>query len=152
MELRRKYKKAVKKVAPKKKAAPKRVAKKVAKKSVTKKAAAYKYPHPLKTGKKANFVIKRGIVYNGALIKGAEFVRENTLLVRFTDGFSREIDFSGFLNAKSTPQYLREYKKESKFKNFRIKNGNLVWGRDWDLIFPVTQLYNGKISLGSVCT
>ncbi|HVY75931.1 MAG TPA: DUF2442 domain-containing protein [Puia sp.] len=86
-------------------------------------------------------------MYQGALVNEAEFVKGNTLLVKFTDGVSREIDFSKFLNASSTPKYLKEYKKESKFRNFRIENGNLVWGKDWDLIFPIPQLYKGEILL-----
>jgi hypothetical protein len=30
------------------------------------------------------------------------------------------------------------------FQSFRIENGNLVWGKDWDLIFPIDGLYRGE--------
>jgi hypothetical protein len=32
------------------------------------------------------------------------------------------------------------------FQKFKIESGNVVWGEKWDLIFPVSQLYKGKIS------
>jgi len=28
---------------------------------------------------------------------------------------------------------------------FTIDNGNIVWGKNWDLIFPVEPLYAGRI-------
>ena len=28
---------------------------------------------------------------------------------------------------------------------FTIDNGNIVWGKNWDLIFPVEHLYSGRI-------
>ena len=28
---------------------------------------------------------------------------------------------------------------------FKIENGNIVWGEDWDLIFPIEQLHQGRI-------
>lgn len=36
-------------------------------------------------------------------------------------------------------------KQLSNFKKFKIEKGNIVWGEDWDLIFPIEQLYNGKV-------
>ena len=44
----------------------------------------------------------------------------------------------------SFTQY-NKYKKQENFKKFKIENGNIVWGKDWDLIFPVYDLYEGKI-------
>lgn len=62
----------------------------------------------------------------------------------FNDNKIRVIDFSEFLETHSHPQYNR-YKKETNFKKFAIENGNVVWGKDWDMIFPVYDLYKGKI-------
>ncbi len=39
----------------------------------------------------------------------------------------------------------RFYLDESEFKKFKIEDGNIVWGENWDLIFPVEQLYSGAI-------
>ncbi len=30
------------------------------------------------------------------------------------------------------------------FRTFVIDDGNVVWGEDWDLIFPIENLYIGK--------
>ena len=54
------------------------------------------------------------------------------------------VDFGNFFETHSHPQY-NKYKKVENFKKFKIENGNVVWGKDWDLIFPVSDLYKGKI-------
>ena len=62
----------------------------------------------------------------------------------FNDKTSRIIDFENFLLKHSHPQY-NQYKKISIFKQFKIELGNIVWGKDWDLVFPIFDLYKGKI-------
>lgn len=62
--------------------------------------------------------------------------------IEFNDHKSSIVDFAAFLNTHNHPQY-NEYKNKKKFKQYRIENGNLVWGKDWDLIFPIWNLYNG---------
>ena len=34
----------------------------------------------------------------------------------------------------------------TEFQKFTIDDGNIVWGEDWDLVFPVEQLYAGAIA------
>ena len=46
---------------------------------------------------------------------------------------------------KSMHPIIRSYLKEEKFKKFYIDSGNIVWGKNWDLVFPIEQLYKGKI-------
>jgi hypothetical protein len=48
-----------------------------------------------------------------------------------------------FLNGGQKEAFER-YRALSNFKKFRIVGGNVVWGRNWDLIFPVDQLYKGR--------
>jgi len=31
------------------------------------------------------------------------------------------------------------------FKKFKLEMGNIVWGKNWDMVFPVYNLYKGKI-------
>jgi len=64
--------------------------------------------------------------------------------VEFSDNKKQVVDFGNFLNTHSHPQY-NKYKKSEKFKKFKIENGNIVWGKDWEMIFPVYDLYKGKI-------
>ena len=42
------------------------------------------------------------------------------------------------------PQY-NKYLNPRKFSRFTIANGNVVWGKNWDLIFPIEQLHLGVI-------
>lgn len=79
-------------------------------------------------------------------VKKAKYIDAFKLSIAFSDGKSTIVDFEPFLdNHKSG--YLVKYKTPSNFKNFHIENGNLVWGENWDLIFPLTQLYKGKIKI-----
>ena len=43
------------------------------------------------------------------------------------------------------PQY-NKYLDPRKFNRFTIDNGNVVWGKNWDLIFPIEQLHSGVIA------
>ncbi len=78
-------------------------------------------------------------------IVSARHIENNRLEIVFNDGKKNVIDFSSFFAAHSHPQY-NKYRKEENFKKFKIENGNLVWGKDWDMIFPVYALYTGKIA------
>lgn len=74
----------------------------------------------------------------------AMYIDGYKLEVEFNDKKKRVVDFGNFLNTHSHPQY-NKYKKPENFKKFKIENGNIVWGKDWDMIFPVYDLYQGKI-------
>lgn len=79
-------------------------------------------------------------------VKRAEYVKENILVIWFNDGVRKRVDFSTFLHRTSVP-YLKKYLSPELFKQFQIEDGNLVWGKNWDLIFPIEQLYKGRIKL-----
>jgi hypothetical protein len=53
------------------------------------------------------------------------------------------VDFKTFLEKSSHPS-IKKYLDEDKFKQFKVIEGNLNWN-DYELIFPVADLYNGKI-------
>ncbi|CAG5071408.1 hypothetical protein DYBT9623_03437 [Dyadobacter sp. CECT 9623] len=74
----------------------------------------------------------------------ATYLSEYRILVKFSDENERIVDFEEFLTKHSHPQF-NKYRQPAQFKKFKIERGNLVWGKDWDLIFPVEQLYSGKI-------
>jgi hypothetical protein len=67
------------------------------------------------------------------------------LKISFNDGTSQIIDFGPFLMENPHPQHDK-YRDVSNFKRFKIERGNVVWGKDWDLIFPVSQLHKGYIA------
>jgi hypothetical protein len=76
------------------------------------------------------------------LIK-AEYIEDYTVRLYFDDEVIRDIDFGHFLKTHPHPQH-NKYLKYSNFKKFKIENGNIVWGKSWDLIFDLWDMYKGK--------
>lgn len=91
-------------------------------------------------------VVKEYDGYQADLIevKSANYVGDFAIRVFFNDGVNRLIDFKPFLELSPHPS-IRKYLDEARFKQFKIVDGNLNWN-DYDLIFPIADLYNGKIS------
>lgn len=65
------------------------------------------------------------------------------ILIEFNDGVEKFVDFSAFLS-KSQHQSIKKYLNEALFGSFKIIDGNLNWN-DFDMIFPIADLYDGKI-------
>ena len=76
-------------------------------------------------------------------IKSAKYIGDYAIRLIFNDGSNRLIDFKPFLESSMHPS-IRKYLDEIKFKQFDIVDGNLNWN-DYDLIFPINELYEGKI-------
>ena len=74
----------------------------------------------------------------------AQYLKDLKIKLYFNDGIERIIDFESFFYHNSHPQY-NKYKNPSIFKKFKLVMGNIIWGKDWDLVFPVYDLYKGKI-------
>lgn len=66
------------------------------------------------------------------------------LIVLFSDYTWKIVDFSGFISKLKNTAYDK-YQNVASFKRFRIDQGNIVWGKDWDLIFRIETLYSGKV-------
>ena len=80
----------------------------------------------------------------------AKYVSGYNLLLTFNDGAVRVVDFGPFL-AKARNPDTTDYRDLERFKSFRIKDGDLVWG-DYQMIFPITDLYDGTILKGEAPT
>jgi hypothetical protein len=78
-------------------------------------------------------------------IKDAEYLQELTLKITFSDSTEKIVDFSSFLMHHSHPQH-DAYRDPQQFKKYSIVSGNIVWGKDWDMVFPVEDIYNGKLT------
>jgi hypothetical protein len=76
-------------------------------------------------------------------IKAASYIGDYAIRIFFSDGFNRLVDFKPFLEASLHPS-IRKYLDEVKFKDYQIVDGNLNWN-DYDLIFPIEDLYKGKL-------
>jgi hypothetical protein len=77
----------------------------------------------------------------------AEYIRDFKLKITFSDGTIENVDFQEFLEKNVHPQF-NKYRDPRKFEKFQIERGNIVWGKDWDLIFPIEELYAGHIKIG----
>jgi hypothetical protein len=76
-------------------------------------------------------------------IKVAKYIGDFAIRIFFNDGVNRLVDFKPFLESSLHPS-VRKYLDENKFKQFEIIDGNLNWN-DYDLIFPIDNLYEGKL-------
>ena len=66
-------------------------------------------------------------------ITKAENAGNLTISLTFSDNTTRVVDIGDFI------------RRPRKFSHFTIDSGNVVWGKNWDLIFPIEQLYAGVI-------
>jgi len=78
------------------------------------------------------------------IIKTANYITDYKVQIIFNDNKKRIIDFGKFLFSTDHPSFDK-YRKINNFRKFKIEYGNIVWGKNWDLIFPINELYNGKI-------
>ena len=67
-----------------------------------------------------------------------------TVNLTFSDNTTKLVDIGEFIRRHPHPQY-NKYLDPKKFNRFIIENGNIVWGKNWDLMFPIEQLYTGRI-------
>lgn len=78
------------------------------------------------------------------MITEARPVGKLTLEMRFNDNTVQRINFGDFISSHPHPQYDK-YLNEQEFLKYTLDDGNVVWGEDWDLIFPIEQLHAGAI-------
>jgi hypothetical protein len=76
-------------------------------------------------------------------IDSAKYLSDYVIRIKFSDGNERIVDFKPFLS-KSLHPSINKYLDKNKFSQFSLIDGNLNWN-DYDLIFPVSDLYKGQI-------
>ena len=81
---------------------------------------------------------------NRFYIPNSTTVGNLSVRLTFNDNTSQVINVGDFIRQFPHPQY-NKYLDERKFRQFKIEDGNIVWGKNWDLIFPIEQLYRGHI-------
>ncbi|MBQ9522278.1 MAG: DUF2442 domain-containing protein [Paludibacteraceae bacterium] len=78
-------------------------------------------------------------------IKEAKDVGNLSVDLLFSDQTIRRVDIGDFIRRHPHPQY-NKYLDPQKFRQFELEDGNVVWGKNWDLIFPIEQLHAGSIA------
>lgn len=81
--------------------------------------------------------------FNQLKIDSAKYLSDFAIRIKFSDGNEKLVDFKPFLS-KSLHPSIKKYLDETEFSNFSLTDGNLNWN-DYDLIFPLSDLYNGQI-------
>jgi uncharacterized protein YjbK len=76
-------------------------------------------------------------------IDSADYLSDYTIRIKFSDGNEKIVDFKPFLSKSHHPS-IKKYLDEKMFSNFSLTDGNLNWN-DYELIFPISDLYKGKI-------
>lgn len=76
-------------------------------------------------------------------VESVTYLERYKLEIYFSDGHVQTVDFEQFLKRSIHPE-IRKYLNLDLFKQFRIVNGQLDWN-DYDLCFPLEDLYNGTI-------
>ncbi|MBO7434561.1 DUF2442 domain-containing protein [bacterium] len=74
----------------------------------------------------------------------AEDLGNLTVCLTFSDNTVQTVNVGDFIRRHPHPQY-NKYLDQKKFSRFALENGNIVWGKNWDLIFPIEELHAGAI-------
>lgn len=77
------------------------------------------------------------------MIKNAEYIGDYAIRILFNNGVERLVDFKPFLSKSQHPS-IKKYLNETLFSSFKIIDGNLNWN-DYEMIFPISDLYEGNI-------
>ena len=77
-------------------------------------------------------------------VDSAKYLSDYVIRIQFSDGIERAVDFKPFLSSAVHPS-IKKYLDENNFSKFKVSDGNLNWN-DYDLIFPVWDLYNNQIN------
>lgn len=84
--------------------------------------------------------IKKKKLLNLTITK-AFYLGNFSVVLFFNNGIQKIIDFHPIFSKYLHGDYAK-YKELKAFKKFIVKNGNIFWGKNEDVIFPVDFLYN----------
>ena len=79
------------------------------------------------------------------MIIEARSVGNLTIEMKFNDDTIQRVNVGEFIMEHPHPQYDK-YLDEQEFLKFTLDDGNIAWGEDWDLFFPIDQLHRGAIA------
>lgn len=76
-------------------------------------------------------------------IISARYIHDFTVAITLSTGKTRLVDFLPLFHKYVKGDNLK-YFAPNNFKKFIIKNGNICWGKNEDVIFPVSILLKGQ--------
>lgn len=80
-------------------------------------------------------------------IISACYVQDFIIAITFSNGKTRLVDFLSLFHKYVKEDNLK-YFAPSDFKKFIVKNGNIYWGKNEDIIFPINTLLDSKKANG----
>lgn len=69
-------------------------------------------------------------------IISAKYIQDFTIAISFTNGETRLVDFLPLFHKHVKGENLNYFAPQN-FKKFIVNNGNIHWGKNEDVIFPV---------------
>ena len=81
---------------------------------------------------------------NRLYITNATAMDDLKVFLTFSDDTTQVVNVGEFIRRHPHPQY-NKYLDSRKFRRFTTENGNIIWGKNWDLMFPIEQLHSGSI-------
>lgn len=72
-------------------------------------------------------------------IRSAKYIHDFIIAVYFSSGEKKLIDFLPLFHQYVKGNNLKYFAPQN-FKKFIVKNGNIYWGKNEDVIFPVSLL------------
>lgn len=78
-------------------------------------------------------------------IRSAQYMNDFSIAVTFSTGITQLINFLPLFEKHLQGANLKYFSLE-RFKQFMVKNGNICWGKNEDVIFPAASLFK-KIPL-----
>jgi len=79
-------------------------------------------------------------------ITDAKYIEGYKIELSFNNSTAQTVDFENVLFSNSK---FAKYTILANFKQFNLDCGNIVWGEDWDLIFPINQLHENKLKISN---
>lgn len=77
----------------------------------------------------------------GLVVQSAKYVQDFLIAITFSDGKTKVLDFLPLFHKYVKGDNLKYYAPQN-FKKFIVKNGNIYWGKNENVIFPVSFLLN----------
>lgn len=80
---------------------------------------------------------------NSMKILSAKYIDDYKVQLIFDDKKKNVINFLPVLKKNSV---CKKYLDITKFKKFKLDQGNIVWGKNWDMIFTIESLYHNTLN------
>ena len=72
-------------------------------------------------------------------VESAKYIDDYKVELTFDD---KKINIINFLPVIKSNPVCKKYLDVTEFKKFKLDHGNIIWGKNWDMIFTIESLYH----------